>query len=63
MKMKHDELIGYLFRETSFRYGVFLMTGTGLVPPNDFTLKVDDVVNITIDHIGTLTNVVGQKKN
>jgi 2-dehydro-3-deoxy-D-arabinonate dehydratase len=63
MKRKHDELIGYLFRETSFRFGVFLMTGTGIVPPNDFTLKVDDVVNITIDHIGTLTNVVGQKKN
>jgi 2-dehydro-3-deoxy-D-arabinonate dehydratase len=63
MKRKHDELIGYLFRETSFRQGVFLMTGTGLVPPNDFTLKIGDVIHISIDPIGTLTNIVGQKKS
>jgi 2-dehydro-3-deoxy-D-arabinonate dehydratase len=61
MKRKHTELIGYLFRETSFPHGVYLMTGTCLVPPNEFTLAVGDVVNITIDGIGTLTNTVAVK--
>ncbi|MFN4144791.1 MAG: fumarylacetoacetate hydrolase family protein [Runella sp.] len=61
MKRRHTELIGYLFRETSFPHGVFLMTGTGLVPPNDFTLTVGDEVRISIEHIGTLTNIVSQK--
>lgn len=61
MKRTHTELIGYLFRETSFPHGVFLMTGTGLVPPNEFTLNVGDEVRITIQHIGTLINTVAQK--
>ncbi|WP_439583568.1 fumarylacetoacetate hydrolase family protein [Dyadobacter bucti] len=61
MKRSHTELIGYLFRETSFAHGVFLMTGTGLVPPNDFTLATGDIVSITIDNIGTLINTVTQK--
>ncbi len=61
MKRKHTELIGFLFRETSFAHGVFLMTGTGLVPPNDFTLAIGDEVRITIEHIGTLINIVTQK--
>lgn len=61
MKRTHTELIGYLFRETSFPNGAFLMTGTGLVPPNDFTLAIGDEVRITIEHIGTLTNTVSQK--
>lgn len=61
MKRTHTELVGYLFRETSFAHGVYLMTGTGLVPPNDFTLATGDIVSITIDHIGTLINTVTQK--
>ncbi len=61
MKRTHTELIGYLFRETSFPQGVFLMTGTGLVPPNEFTLNIGDEVHITIEHIGTLINTVTQK--
>lgn len=61
MKRQHDELIGYLFREMSFPNGVFLMTGTGLVPPNDFTLAIGDVVEIEIDGIGTLRNTVVQR--
>lgn len=60
MKRKHTELVEYLFRETSFPYGTFLMTGTGIVPPDTFTLNVDDEVIITIDEIGTLRNVVSQ---
>ncbi|MEZ4905933.1 MAG: fumarylacetoacetate hydrolase family protein [Spirosomataceae bacterium] len=62
MKRTHLELIGYLFRETSFPFGTYLMTGTGLVPPNEFTLAVGDEVRITIEHIGTLVNTVSQKK-
>ncbi|GAB2603434.1 fumarylacetoacetate hydrolase family protein [Spirosoma areae] len=61
MKRSHTELVGYLFRETSFPHGAFLMTGTGIVPPNEFTLAVGDEIRITIDHIGTLVNTVTQK--
>lgn len=58
MKRKHKELAGYLFMECSFPVGVFLMTGTGIVPPNDFTVQQDDVILITIDGIGTLENTI-----
>lgn len=60
MKRKHTELAGYLFRETSFPHGVYLMTGTGIVPPDHFTLNVGDEIKITIDEIGTLINSVIQ---
>ena len=58
MKRSPEELIGFLFRETSFAEGVFLMTGTGIVPGADFTLQSGDQVSITIDSIGVLTNSV-----
>ena len=58
MKRKPEELIGYLFRECTFTDGVFLMTGTGIVPKNDFTLMKGDEVEIAIDSIGTLLNFV-----
>ena len=58
MKRQHTELVSFLFRECSFPNGCYLMTGTGIVPPDDFTLAVGDVVSITIDGIGTLTNTV-----
>jgi 2-dehydro-3-deoxy-D-arabinonate dehydratase len=61
MKRTHTELIGYLFREMSFPHGVFLMTGTCLVPPNEFTLAEKDIVTIQIEGIGTLTNTVSLK--
>ncbi len=61
MKRTHEELVKYLFLECSFPQGVFLMTGTSLIPPNEFTLQVDDVITITIDHIGTMINHVSQK--
>ena len=60
MKRKHTELVSYLFREMDFPNGAFLMTGTGIIPHDDFTLQVGDVVNITIEGIGTLTNTVTQ---
>ncbi|WP_337041663.1 fumarylacetoacetate hydrolase family protein [Emticicia sp. 17c] len=61
MKRKHTELVEFLFRETSFPHGCFLMTGTGIVPPNDFTLEVGDEIRITIEGIGTLVNTVETK--
>jgi 2-dehydro-3-deoxy-D-arabinonate dehydratase len=60
MKRKHTELAEFLFRETSFPYGVYLMTGTGIVPPDHFTLEVDDQIKISIEGIGVLVNTVGQ---
>ncbi len=62
MKRKHTELAGYLYRECNFPYGCFLMTGTCLVPGNDFTLAKGDVVSISIDHIGTLVNEVSLRE-
>lgn len=58
MRRTPEELAGFLFRELSFPNGVFLMTGTGIVPPDDFTLRAGDVVEITVEGVGTLTNVV-----
>ncbi len=62
MKRKHSELTSFLFRECEFPYGCFLMTGTCLVPPTDFTLQVNDVITIRIDGIGVLSNRVGEKE-
>jgi 2-dehydro-3-deoxy-D-arabinonate dehydratase len=58
MKRQHTELVEFLYRECSFPNGCFLMTGTCLVPSNDFTLQTDDEITIDIDHIGTLKNFV-----
>jgi 2-dehydro-3-deoxy-D-arabinonate dehydratase len=58
MKRQPTELVGYLFRECSFPHGVLLMTGTGIVPPDTFTLQSGDEVKISIEGIGTLVNVV-----
>ena len=58
MKRGHGELVEFLFRECSFPYGCLLMTGTCLVPPNDFTLQGGDEIIIRIDHIGELQNFV-----
>ena len=59
MKRTPEELIGWLFKDNEFPNGAFLMTGTGTVPPDDFTLKLGDEVRISIDGIGTLVNVMG----
>ena len=52
------DLVGYLFRCNEFPDGVVLMTGTGIIPPNEFTLRDGDVVDIAISEIGTLSNPV-----
>jgi 2-dehydro-3-deoxy-D-arabinonate dehydratase len=58
MKRKFEELVEWLFRDNSFPTGVYLLTGTGVVPPDSFTLESGDEVRITIPPIGTLRNVV-----
>ena len=58
MKRSFQELIDWLGRETSFPNGAILLTGTGLVPPDDFTLAVGDVVHIDIAGVGRLSNPV-----
>ncbi len=58
IKRKFEDLVGYLYRECSFPYGSYLMTGTGIVPPNEFTLRSGDEIRITIEPIGTLINTV-----
>lgn len=58
IKRKFEDLVHYLYKECSFPYGSFLMTGTGIVPTTAFTLQSGDEVKITIDNIGTLVNYV-----
>jgi 2-dehydro-3-deoxy-D-arabinonate dehydratase len=60
LKRAPSTLVEYLFRENSFPFGAFLLTGTGIVPPDSFTLAAGDRIRITIDPIGTLENDVIQ---
>ena len=53
-----DDLVGYLRRHNDFPAGVVLMTGTGIIPPSEFTLEDGDDVEIAIDGIGSLRNPV-----
>jgi 2-dehydro-3-deoxy-D-arabinonate dehydratase len=62
MKRKPEELVQYLYREASFPNGAFLMTGTGIVPPDTFTLASGDRVDISISGIGTLSNPVERRR-
>ncbi len=59
MKREPAELAGFLYRNNSFPNGCFLLTGTGIVPPDSFTLQAGDEIRITIPPIGTLVNQVG----
>ncbi len=58
MKREFPELVRFLFRDNDFPHGCFLLTGTGVVPANDFTLQSGDEIRIAIDGLGTLVNVV-----
>jgi 2-dehydro-3-deoxy-D-arabinonate dehydratase len=58
MKRNPQALVEYLYRESSFPHGCFLLTGTGIIPPDTFTLHEGDEVCITIGPIGTLINRV-----
>lgn len=58
MKRTPEELVSFVFKECSFPDGCLVMTGTGIVPPNDFTLRSGDEIRMSIDGIGELVNVV-----
>jgi 2-dehydro-3-deoxy-D-arabinonate dehydratase len=58
LKREPASLVEYLYRDNSFPDGCFLLTGTGIVPPDSFTLKSGDEIQIAIDGIGTLINTV-----
>jgi len=62
LKRRFDELVTYLFLENDFPDGVVLCTGTALVPERQFTLQPGDIVQITIDQLGTLRNLVARGK-
>ncbi len=59
MRRDPGELVEFLYRETSFPTGCILLTGTGIVPPDDFTLQPGDEIRIDVPPIGTLINSVG----
>jgi 2-dehydro-3-deoxy-D-arabinonate dehydratase len=58
IKRAFDELASFLFRSQVFPHGAILLTGTGIVPPDHFTLEPADVVTIGITGIGILRNTV-----
>jgi 2-dehydro-3-deoxy-D-arabinonate dehydratase len=58
MRRSFEELVSYLFRELSHPWGAVLLTGTGLVPPDEFTLEHGDTVEIEIEGAGRLEHAV-----
>ena len=58
MRRELQTLVDYLFRDHTFEHGCYLLTGTGIVPPDAFTLQARDEIRISIDGIGTLINTV-----
>ena len=58
LKRTFDDLAAYLFRSQVFPHGVVLLTGTGIVPPDSFTLQAQDTVEIEISGVGRLRNPV-----
>ena len=58
LKRTADELVGFLYRDNDFPQGCVLLTGTGIVPPDEFTLQQGDEIAIAIPPIGTLRTVV-----
>ncbi len=58
IKRTPEELVKYLYMEMSYPKGAVLLTGTGIVPDDSFTLQSGDEVRISIEQIGTLVNTV-----
>jgi 2-dehydro-3-deoxy-D-arabinonate dehydratase len=58
MKRDPQTLVDYLYRDQSFPHGCFLLTGTGIIPPDSFTLQSGDEIRISISGIGILVNRV-----
>jgi 2-dehydro-3-deoxy-D-arabinonate dehydratase len=60
MKRRFEELTKYLFRDNPVPRGAIMLTGVGVVPPDDFTLKHGDLVEISMEGLGTMRNYVQQ---
>jgi 2-dehydro-3-deoxy-D-arabinonate dehydratase len=60
MARKLEDLVQWLIRDNDLPNGAFMLTGTGIVPDSPFTLAKDDIVHISIDGIGTLSNKIVQ---
>ena len=60
MKRRYEELTEHLFRDNPVPRGAIMLTGVGVVPPDDFTLKHGDLVEISMDGLGTMRNYVKQ---
>jgi len=60
MKRTFEDLVSWLGKDNEFPKGAILLTGTGIVPPDDFTLQKGDLVEIEVNGIGTLTNTIVQ---
>src|SRR4030095_14531312 len=58
IKRPLTELVSFVYRECSFPHGCLIMTGAGIVPQNNFTLRSGDEIEIRIDNIGALINTV-----
>ena len=58
IKRSFIELVNYLRRSQTFPHGAVLLTGTGIVPDDDFTLQANDIITIAVSGIGSLTNTV-----
>ncbi|PAF33544.1 fumarylacetoacetate hydrolase family protein [Paenibacillus sp. 7516] len=58
LNRKLDELVSFLARDNDLYDGTVLLTGTSIVPPNDFTLEPGDRIEISVSDIGTLINPV-----
>jgi 2-dehydro-3-deoxy-D-arabinonate dehydratase len=58
IKRPLSSLAEWLFRDQTFPHGCYLMTGTGIVPPDTFTLQSLDEIRITLEPVGMLTNTV-----
>lgn len=58
IKRSLPSLAEWLWRDNSFPHGCYLMTGTGIIPPDSFTLRSGDEIRITIEPVGTLINPV-----
>src|SRR2546423_7224447 len=58
IKRTFEELAGFLYRSQTFPFGAVLLTGTGVIPPDSFTLEPGDLIEIEISGIGVLRNSV-----
>lgn len=63
LKRRYEELVAYLAKDNVLFDGMVLLTGTCIVPPNDFTLLVGDRIEIEVPEIGVLINHVNGRRS